>query len=85
MKLTHLFCDVDDFCQSFILEWQKNQKTNGEKKRNRRHRMSFSEMTILLIKVEQPVAQRPPHRSLPAESRHRPNTWLLNENCLYEV
>jgi hypothetical protein len=64
MKLTQLFCDVDDFCQSFILEWQKNQKTNGEKKRNRRHRMSFSEMTILLIKVEQPVAQRPPHRSL---------------------
>jgi hypothetical protein len=32
MKLTQLFCDVDDFCQAFIPEWQKNQMTNGERK-----------------------------------------------------
>lgn len=53
MKLTHLFCDVDDFCQTFILEWQKNQITNREKKRNRPHRMSFSEMISLLVYYHQ--------------------------------
>lgn len=53
MKLTQLFCDVDDFCQSFILEWQKNQITSGEKKRNRPHRMSFSEMITLLVYYHQ--------------------------------
>jgi hypothetical protein len=49
MKLTQLFCDVDDFCQTFISEQQKNQLTNGEKKRNRRQRMSYSEMITLLV------------------------------------
>jgi hypothetical protein len=53
MKLTQLFCDVDDFCQAFILEWQTNQLTNGEKKRNRPHRMSFSEMITLLLYYHQ--------------------------------
>jgi hypothetical protein len=53
MKLTQLFCDVDDFCQSFILEWRKNQITSGEKKRNRPHRMSLSEMITLLVYYHQ--------------------------------
>ena len=53
MKLTQLFCDVDDFCQSFILEWQKSQLTTGEKKRNRAHRMSYSEMITLLVYYHQ--------------------------------
>jgi hypothetical protein len=53
MKLTQLFCDVDDFCQSFIVEWRKNQITSGEKKRNRPPRMSFSEMITLLVYYHQ--------------------------------
>jgi hypothetical protein len=47
MKLTHLFCDVDDFCRTFIVEWQKNQLIQGGKKRHRPHRMSYSEMITL--------------------------------------
>jgi hypothetical protein len=38
MKLTHLFCDVDDFCQTSIPIWQKSQLTKGDKKRIRAHR-----------------------------------------------
>jgi transposase len=53
MKLTHLFCNVDDFCQTFIPKWQKNQITSGEKKRIRPHRMSFSEMITLLVYYHQ--------------------------------
>jgi hypothetical protein len=44
MKLTQLFCDVDDFCRTFIPAWQEKQLTNGGRKRNRAHRMSDSEM-----------------------------------------
>ena len=53
MKLTQLFCDVDDFCRTFMLEWQKNQLDQGEKKRNRPHRMSFSEMITILVYYHQ--------------------------------
>lgn len=53
MKLTQIFCDVDDFCQTFIPEWQKNQLTNGEQKRNRPHRMNYSEMLTLLVYYQQ--------------------------------
>jgi hypothetical protein len=49
MKLTHLFGDVDDFCQTFIPAWQEKQLTNGDKKRNRAHRMSYGEMITLLV------------------------------------
>lgn len=53
MKLTHLFCDVDDFCRTFMPEWRKNQLTQGEKKRNRPHRMSYSEIITILVYYHQ--------------------------------
>ncbi|MGJ0428216.1 IS982 family transposase [Methylobacter sp.] len=53
MKLTQLFCDVDDFCQTFILKWQKSQLTRGDRKRHRSHRMSYSEMITLLVSYHQ--------------------------------
>lgn len=46
---THLFCDVDDFCRTFMPEWQHNQLIQGEKKRNYPHRMSYSEMITILV------------------------------------
>lgn len=50
MKITQIYCDVDDFCKLFIPEWQKQQITQGSRKRNRSSRMSYSEMlTILLL------------------------------------
>ncbi len=53
MKLTQLFCDVDDFCRTFIPAWQKSQLANGNRKRNRIHRMSYSEIITLLVSYHQ--------------------------------
>lgn len=53
MKLTQLFCDVDDFCQTFIPEWKKGQLTHGKKKHNRPHRMTFSEIITLIVSYHQ--------------------------------
>jgi hypothetical protein len=41
-KLTEVFCDVDDFCRVFILEWEKQLITDGTRQRNRHSRMSMS-------------------------------------------
>ncbi|WP_374086626.1 hypothetical protein [Methylomicrobium lacus] len=49
MKLTQIYCDVDDLCRTFIPEWQKQQLTQGEKKRNRAPRMGYSEMLCILV------------------------------------
>lgn len=53
MKLTQLFCDGEDFCQTFLPVWQEQQLTNGDRKRYRAHRMSYSEMIILLVSYHQ--------------------------------
>lgn len=53
MKLTQIYCDVDDFCRTFIPEWQKQQLTQGEKKRNRAPRMGYSEMLSILVYYQQ--------------------------------
>lgn len=53
MRLTQLFCDVDDFCQTFVPDWQKSQLGHGGKRRNRPHRMSPSEMATLLVAYHQ--------------------------------
>lgn len=44
---------MDDFCRTFIVEWQKNQLIQGEKKRHRPHRMSYSEMITILVSYHQ--------------------------------
>jgi hypothetical protein len=31
MSLTQLFCDVDDFCETFIPQWEASQIESGEK------------------------------------------------------
>ncbi|ENM5740627.1 IS982 family transposase, partial [Vibrio mimicus] len=47
-KLVDLFCHVDDFCKTFLPQWQKLQLECGERKRNRQGCMSESEvMTII--------------------------------------
>jgi hypothetical protein len=53
MKLIQLFCDADDFCRTFIPVWQEKQLMNGDQKRNRAHRMSYSEMITLLVSYHQ--------------------------------
>jgi len=49
MNLTQLFCDVDDFCQYFMPEWRKQLVSSEETKRNRTHRMSYSEIITIWI------------------------------------
>lgn len=48
-KLVDLFCHVDDFCQAFIPQWQKLQLESGERQRNRKGRMSESEIMTIII------------------------------------
>lgn len=49
-KLDEIFCDVDDFCQQFIPEWEKQLLASGERQRRRSGRMQASEiMTIIIL------------------------------------
>ncbi|CAH8198979.1 hypothetical protein VAE130_570644 [Vibrio aestuarianus] len=48
-KLVDLFCHVDDFCKVFLPQWQKLQLESGERKRNRKGRMSESEIMTIII------------------------------------
>ena len=48
-KLVDLFCHVDDFCKAFLPQWQKLQLESGERKRNRKGRMSESEIMTIII------------------------------------
>ncbi len=49
MDLTQIFCDVDDFCQTFIPFWRQNLIGEGTNRRNREHTMSISEMITILV------------------------------------
>jgi hypothetical protein len=53
MTLTELFCDVDDFWQSFSPYWEKVQLTSGEKQRRRRGQLCMSEIMTILIHFHQ--------------------------------
>ncbi len=48
-KLVEIFCDVDDFCQVFIPELEKQLIEDGSQKRRRSSRMSMSEIITILI------------------------------------
>ncbi len=48
-NLVDLFYHVDDFCKVFLPQWQKLQLESGERKRNRKGRMSESEIMIIII------------------------------------
>jgi hypothetical protein len=48
MSLLELFCHVDDFCQTFVPQWEQQQLQNGSRQRRRRGQLCLSEiMTIL--------------------------------------
>lgn len=48
-KLVELFCDVDDFCNVFIPQWQKELLEDGTRQRKRDGRMTISEMMTIVI------------------------------------
>ena len=49
MSVTRLFCDVDDFCNWFMVEWEKTQIEDGTKKRHRSRSLSHSEIITIII------------------------------------
>jgi transposase len=49
MDFTELFCDVDDFCKVFQLLLEKRQIASGERRRQRRARLSLSEQMTIVI------------------------------------
>ena len=51
--LTELFCRVDDFCQTFMPEFEKQLIATGAKKRQRMGRMSTSEIITLMLYFHQ--------------------------------
>lgn len=53
MNLTELFCNIDDFCNVFMTDWNKKLIESNEKKRNRRHQLLVSEMMTILILFHQ--------------------------------
>jgi hypothetical protein len=49
MSLEALFCDVDDFCQTFLPHWQHEQLTHGERQRRRPGQLSVSEIMTIIV------------------------------------
>jgi Transposase DDE domain len=52
-SLLELFCDVDDFCQSFLPCWRKQLLAAGEIHRQRERSLSTSEIMTILIHFHQ--------------------------------
>lgn len=52
-KLTKLFCNVDDFCKKFMPEWQKFLLKSGKIKRQRKNKLSSSEIITIAIHFHQ--------------------------------
>jgi transposase len=52
-SLLELFCDVDDFCQSFVPGWQTQLLSAGEIQRQRNRSLSISEIITILIHFHQ--------------------------------
>jgi len=53
MSLLELFCHVDDFCQSFLPYWQREQLASGWRQRHRARGLSLSEVLTILILFHQ--------------------------------
>ena len=53
MSLEALFCDVDDFCQTYLPIWQHQLLSDGQAKRTRQGQLSVSELMTLIIPFHQ--------------------------------
>jgi transposase len=52
-SLLELFCDVDDYCETFEPLWNQQQLSSGEKKRQRARSITISEIMTILIAFHQ--------------------------------
>ena len=48
-NLVELFCDVDDFCQVFELQWQTQLIEDGKCQRRHQSRIALSEIMTVII------------------------------------
>lgn len=53
MSLLELFCEIDDFCQTYETEIHQQLLADGIKKRQRRGKMSMSEMMTIVVYFHQ--------------------------------
>jgi hypothetical protein len=52
-SLVELFCDVDDFCQTFVPQWEAHLLTMDSRQRQRAGYMHLSEMMTIVIDFHQ--------------------------------
>lgn len=52
-SLLELFCDVDDFCQVFLPQWNHHLLSSGQKQRQRDRSLTISEIMTVLIAFHQ--------------------------------
>ncbi|GAB4471645.1 MAG: IS982 family transposase [Anaerolineales bacterium] len=52
-SLLELFCDVDDFCQAFLPQWNHHLLSSGQRQRQRNRSLTTSEIMTILIAFHQ--------------------------------
>ena len=52
-NLVETFCNVDDFCELFIPQWEQTLIEDGTRKRRRKGRMNASEIMTIIIGFHQ--------------------------------
>ena len=52
-SLIALFCDIDDFCKTFLPAWHRRQLASGERKRRRAPGLGASELMTILVHFHQ--------------------------------
>ena len=53
MEIVALFCDVDDFCQQFVPQWQRRLLASKDRQRLRESRLCLSEVMTIMITFHQ--------------------------------
>jgi len=72
MDWDELFCDVDDFCQSYLPKWRARLVSCGLRKRHREPRLSTSEIMTILVAFHSSQYRTFKHFYLMLLSAHRP-------------
>jgi hypothetical protein len=53
MSLLELFCHVDDFCQEYVPNWERQQVASGQRQRRRQGQLWLSEIMTIVIHFHQ--------------------------------
>lgn len=53
MEIVALFCDIDDFCQTFAPQWQRHLVNEGSRRRWREPRLCLSEVMTIVVNFHQ--------------------------------